>query len=162
MKSLPKFKCLYSSKFSRVYFLRTFKHLGLRVYVQIQKCLQRLHKWLLQPKKCANTIMSVTIWGMYRYKNICYNLKDIRIQNVRYILRYVLSQQCLLQSERRRMNTSMSVTVHGAKKFMGPTWGPPGSYRPQMGPCWPHEPCYQGDLLNTTKITPVTDTLNTK
>ena len=29
-------------------------------------------------------------------------------------------------------------------KFMGPTWGPPGSCRPQMGPCWPHEPCYLG------------------
>ena len=28
---------------------------------------------------------------------------------------------------------------------MGPTWGPPGSFRPQMGPkCWTHEPCYQG------------------
>ena len=27
---------------------------------------------------------------------------------------------------------------------MGPTWGPPGSCRLQMGPCWPHEPCYQG------------------
>ena len=30
-------------------------------------------------------------------------------------------------------------------KFMGPTWGPPGSCRPQMAPCWPHEPCYQGN-----------------
>ena len=29
-------------------------------------------------------------------------------------------------------------------KFMGPTWDPPGSCRPQMGPCWPHWPCYQG------------------
>ena len=29
-------------------------------------------------------------------------------------------------------------------KSMGPTWGPPGSCQPQMGPCWPHEPCYQG------------------
>ena len=29
-------------------------------------------------------------------------------------------------------------------KFMGPKWGPPGSCRPQMGPCWPHEHCYQG------------------
>ena len=27
-------------------------------------------------------------------------------------------------------------------RFMGPTWGPPGPCRPQMGPCWPHEPCY--------------------
>ena len=32
-------------------------------------------------------------------------------------------------------------------KFMGRTWGPPGSCRSQMGPCWPHEPCYQGGLL---------------
>ena len=31
-------------------------------------------------------------------------------------------------------------------RFMGPTWGPPGSCQPQMGPCWPHEPCYQGTL----------------
>ena len=29
-------------------------------------------------------------------------------------------------------------------KFMGPTWGPPGYCRPQMGPFWPQEPCYQG------------------
>ena len=28
-------------------------------------------------------------------------------------------------------------------KFMGPTWGPPGSCRPQMGPMLAHEPCYQ-------------------
>ena len=27
-------------------------------------------------------------------------------------------------------------------KFMGPTWDPPGSYRPQMGPML--APCYQG------------------
>ena len=27
---------------------------------------------------------------------------------------------------------------------MGPTWGPPGSCRSQMGPCWPHELCFQG------------------
>ena len=31
-------------------------------------------------------------------------------------------------------------------KFMGPAWGPPESCRPQMGPCWPYEPCYQGVL----------------
>ena len=30
-------------------------------------------------------------------------------------------------------------------RFMGPTWGPPGSCRPQVGPiCWPHKPCDQG------------------
>ena len=45
--------------------------------------------------------------------------------------------------------------VHGAN--MGPTWGPPGSYRPQMGPMLAHEPCYQGKALdeeayNTSEI----------
>ena len=29
-------------------------------------------------------------------------------------------------------------------RFMGPSWGPPGSCRPQVGPCRPHEPCYLG------------------
>ena len=29
-------------------------------------------------------------------------------------------------------------------KFMGPTWGPPGSCRPQVGPCCPHKHCYRG------------------
>ena len=31
-------------------------------------------------------------------------------------------------------------------KFMGPTWGPPGSCRLQMGPMLAHELCYQGTL----------------
>ena len=35
-------------------------------------------------------------------------------------------------------------------KIMGPTWGPPGSCGPQMGPCWPHEPCYQGKYSHAT------------
>ena len=29
---------------------------------------------------------------------------------------------------------------------MGPTWGPLGSFRPQMGPMLAHEPCYSGRL----------------
>ena len=32
-------------------------------------------------------------------------------------------------------------------KFMGSTWGPPGSCRPRWAPCWPHEPCYQGRTI---------------
>ena len=28
-------------------------------------------------------------------------------------------------------------------RFMRPTWGPPGADRTQVGPWWPHEPCYQ-------------------
>ena len=33
-------------------------------------------------------------------------------------------------------------------KFMGPTWGPPGSCRPQMGLMLAHEPYYQGCLTH--------------
>ena len=29
-------------------------------------------------------------------------------------------------------------------RFMGPTWGPSGADRTQVGPCWPHELCYLG------------------
>ena len=36
-------------------------------------------------------------------------------------------------------------------KFMAPTWGPPGSCRPQLGPCWRYEPCYQCIVLHKTK-----------
>ena len=44
-----------------------------------------------------------------------------------------------------------SITTQIAK-FMGPTWGPPGSFRPQKGPCWPHEPCYQGIQTNQYQL----------
>ena len=33
---------------------------------------------------------------------------------------------------------------------MAPTWGPPGFCRPQVGPTWHHEPCYQGPLFAAT------------
>ena len=33
-------------------------------------------------------------------------------------------------------------------RFMGPTWGPSGADRTQVGPCWPHELCYLGYLFN--------------
>ena len=32
-------------------------------------------------------------------------------------------------------------------KFMGPTWGPPGSCRPQMGPMLAQWTCYQGSTF---------------
>ena len=37
--------------------------------------------------------------------------------------------------------------------FMGPTWGPPGSCRPQMCPIWPHELCYQGSDTSMSQWT---------
>ena len=37
--------------------------------------------------------------------------------------------------------------------FMGPTWGPSGADRNQLGPCWPHELCYLGRTwLNLVQV----------
>ena len=33
-------------------------------------------------------------------------------------------------------------------RFMGPTRGPSGADRTQVGPCWPHEFCYLGTFMN--------------
>ena len=38
----------------------------------------------------------------------------------------------------------LDTSIAKRARFMGPTWGPPGSCRPQIGPCWPHEPCSLG------------------
>ena len=37
-------------------------------------------------------------------------------------------------------------------RFVGPTWGPPGSCRPRVGPCWPHEPCYLGNHSQNSAV----------
>ena len=36
------------------------------------------------------------------------------------------------------------IAVAVTTRFMRPTWGQPGADRTQVGPCWPHEPCYLG------------------
>ena len=38
-------------------------------------------------------------------------------------------------------------------RFMGPTWGPTGADRTQVGPCWPHESFYMGKLFSTLETT---------
>ena len=47
-------------------------------------------------------------------------------------------------------------------RFMGPTWGPPGSYRPQMAPCWPHEPWCQGMVWRGTSNRPLPEPMITQ
>ena len=32
-------------------------------------------------------------------------------------------------------------------RFMGPSWGPSGADKTQVGPCWPHELCYLGCVI---------------
>ena len=36
-------------------------------------------------------------------------------------------------------------------KFMGPSWGPPGSCRPRWAPCRPHDTCYQGYCIPSSR-----------
>ena len=65
------------------------------------------------------------------------------------------SPRCLhLPELKHKINTVYSiiythvfVTPSLIAMFMGPTWGPPGADRTQVGaPYWPHEPCYLGCL----------------
>ena len=46
----------------------------------------------------------------------------------------VTRPQSIVQNKARQSAQHLYTQI---AKFMGPTWGPPGS-------CWPHEPCYQG------------------
>ena len=48
------------------------------------------------------------------------------------------SLQSIWRSGTHRWNLQVLTQI---AKFMGTTWGPPGSC---WSPCWPHEPCYQG------------------
>ena len=48
----------------------------------------------------------------------------------------------LERNERNSLDLLLMEVVWFVSKWY--SWGPPGSCRPQMGPCWAHEHCYQG------------------
>ena len=62
--------------------------------------------------------------------------------------------------EYTRFDNLLSATIHISPpsfsaaaliaRFMGPTWGPSGADRTQVGSCWPHESCYLGGLDRTS------------
>ena len=45
----------------------------------------------------------------------------------------------------------LSLPLPRITRFMGPTWGPYGADRTQVGPCWPHELCYLGRLRHVLR-----------
>ena len=45
---------------------------------------------------------------------------------------------------------------------MGPTWGPPGSCRPQVGPMLAHKPCYQGICQVANVLLMVSNTIDSQ
>ena len=55
----------------------------------------------------------------------------------------VTGSQCV-KICRRWWHSDTQWAIIPDSKFHGAKMDPPGSCRPQMGPCWPHEPCYQG------------------
>ena len=108
------------------------------------------------------------LWMVCIYRNMIMNnaatyamvrvrasrLDNTKIMAVIWYLDY-LSRLCLLPL----ITIEMFITIHvyasprlaaQIAKFVGPTWGPPGSCRSQMGPCWPHESCYQGIVHRMT------------
>ena len=52
------------------------------------------------------------------------------------------------------LNNPVWQTPTQIAKFMGPTWGPPGSCRPQMGPMLAPWTCYQGIVPLHVTATP--------
>ena len=49
---------------------------------------------------------------------------------------------CIRSSHYNGVNNTLDKAIQPSliAMFMGPTWGPHGSCRPQMAPCWPHKP----------------------
>ena len=94
---------------------------------------------------------SVYKWHLFRNPLKWYN---ISIDMTRSIWLVLISFYCFVVSHGAEIKFELSIyyisfgsyittsLYSQIAKFMGPTWGPPGSCRPQMGPCWPHEPCY--------------------
>ena len=63
------------------------------------------------------------------------------MKNITFYTAFALVVQPENHSDQRFMQTDSDTTQ--IAKFMGPTWGPPGS-------CRPHEPCYQGRYAEDT------------
>ena len=50
----------------------------------------------------------------------------------------------------RKIVTAVENIATPIARFMGPTWGPSGADRAQVGPCWPHQLCYLGRFTHQT------------
>ena len=60
--------------------------------------------------------------------------------------------------ESRPLEWNEALMTTQIAKFMGATWGPPGS---RWTPCWPHEPCYLGKFGFRIHTAPVLERLIT-
>ena len=56
---------------------------------------------------------------------------------------FLKQQECEIHAAWIHGHISLLITTQIAK-FMGPTWGPPGSCGPRWAPYRPNEPCYEG------------------
>ena len=72
--------------------------------------------------------------------------REIRIEIQKFLIHEytfenVVCEEVAILSSGRWVTTCLSPLI---AKFMGPTWGPSGADRIQVGPCWPQELCYLG------------------
>ena len=74
----------------------------------------------------------------------CSNSKPWQIFQCRRTIYGIIFVMILLTKwhPRREKHTICLNTIAQIARFMGPTWGPPGSDR--WAPRWSHKPCYQG------------------
>ena len=71
------------------------------------------------------------------------NIVDAR-WSISVLYRNILKNCSLIQFCESSYVLYRSITLIAG--FMGPTWGPSGADRTQVGPCWSHEPCSLGTI----------------
>ena len=113
------------------------------------------HQWfkpLSEPMMvCILTTGDIHLWNCNNTK-MADNLKISSTKRLPFCLG--LNVLMLIWHELKAIFTCVHYFISIASqiaKFMGPTWSLPVSCRPQMDPCWPHEPCFQGYVINSRR-----------
>ena len=126
------------------------------IFIQLKSTMnlyKKLYTWCIKTTLSRNVI-SVYCWGSL-FRMSCLTQFHLYIKTTdrltiwsmeQYLLFYLGNLETFFKDVCAPWHTVWAFIQTQIAMFMGPTLGPPGSCRPQMGPCWPHEPCYQGKV----------------
>ena len=121
-----------------------------------------IYKYLLDfdDKAEWNRCFSFRNIGIERSLRILYNdfdssIQDVIDKSIWEILFWRFSSRCINWMHYVPTLTKYHIIWVGTliARFMGPTWGPSGADRTQVGPCWPHKLCYLGSQLGEERLT---------
>ena len=136
----------YVKKFKRYFFLWQWTKLAVTDY-QWLACLEYtyFHWQIFYLHLSVTELQMPPVGGCWAMAMIMFLLQWTMYFFQLYRNMTVLSKNMhLLMLPVRTWSLSELWLLAQVAKFKWPTWGPPGSCRPQVGPCWPHKPCYVG------------------